>query len=255
VNISLSLFNTIVVAWILLALVLLPVLLVFSAPYGRHVRGGWGPRISNRLGWMAMEIVSPAVFAALFLGGPSHKSLPMWIFFALWIAHYIHRSLIFPFITRTRGKTIPVFVVGSGIFFNLVNAGLNGFYLGWLSPTYPFAWMTDIRFVAGAALFVAGAAINLSADYSLIALRGNGQTADYSIPRGKLFARVSCPNHLGEIVEWSGYALMCWNMAALSFAVWTAANLIPRALAHHAWYRRRFVDYPPERRAVVPHLL
>jgi hypothetical protein len=248
-------FSAIVAAWIALALVLLPVQLILSAPYGRHVRGGWGPRIPNRLGWMAMEIVSPIVFAALFLGGPSHKSLPMWIFFALWMAHYGHRSLIFPLLTRTRDKTIPVFVVGSGIFFNLVNGGLNGFYLGWLSAPYPLAWLTDIRFVGGIVLFLTGAAINLSADYSLIALRRNGETTDYSIPRGKLFARVSCPNHMGEIIEWSGFALMCWNPAAFSFAIWTAANLIPRALAHHAWYRHRFADYPRERVAVVPYLL
>jgi hypothetical protein len=202
-----------------------------------------------------MELVSPAIFAALFLSGPSHKSPPMWIFFALWMAHYIHRSLIFPALTRTRGKTIPVFIVGSAILFNLVNGGLNGFYLGWLAPAYPITWLTDIRFIAGIILFCAGAAINVAADYSLIALRRNGQTAEYSVPRGRLFARISCPNHLGEIIEWCGFALMCWNPAALSFAVWTAANLIPRALAHHAWYRRNFPGYPSDRCAVVPGLL
>ncbi len=35
----------------------------------------------------------------------------------------------------------------------------------------------------------------------------------------------------------------------------TAATLVPRALAHHEWYRERFADYPPERRALVPFLL
>jgi 3-oxo-5-alpha-steroid 4-dehydrogenase 1 len=235
--------------------VLLPVQLFFSAPYGRHVRSGWRPQIPNRLGWMAMEIISPIVFATLFLVGPPHKSLPMWVFFAVWMAHYVHRSLIFPSLTLTRGKTIPVFVVGSGMFFNLVNGGLNGYFLGWLSAAYPLTWLMDVRFVMGIVLFAAGATLNLAADYNLIALRRNGQTTDYSIPRGKLFARVSCPSHLGEIIEWSGFALMCWNLAALSFAVWTAANLIPRAIAHHAWYRRRFAEYPPERRAVVPYLL
>jgi hypothetical protein len=37
--------------------------------------------------------------------------------------------------------------------------------------------------------------------------------------------------------------------------VWTAANLIPRALGHHAWYRGHFADYPRARRAVIPFLL
>jgi 3-oxo-5-alpha-steroid 4-dehydrogenase 1 len=63
---------------------------------------------------------------------------------------------------------------------------------------------------------------------------------------------VSCPNHLGEIVQWFGFALMAWNLPALSFAVWTAANLIPRAVVHHRWYRAHFSEYPAGRRAVVP---
>jgi hypothetical protein len=37
--------------------------------------------------------------------------------------------------------------------------------------------------------------------------------------------------------------------------VWTAANLVPRAVAHHRWYRERFADYPAERKALVPFLL
>ena len=48
---------------------------------------------------------------------------------------------------------------------------------------------------------------------------------------------------------------MCWNLPALSFAVWTFANLVPRAVSHHKWYRRTFPDYPPARRAVIPALL
>ncbi len=40
-----------------------------------------------------------------------------------------------------------------------------------------------------------------------------------------------------------------------SFAAWTAANLVPRAIAHHRWYRQRFPDYPPERKALIPGLL
>jgi steroid 5-alpha reductase family enzyme len=103
-------------------------------------------------------------------------------------------------------------------------------------------------------VFVAGAAINLWSDNRLIALRADGNQG-YAIPRGGLFERVSCPNHLGEIIEWWGFALMCWNLPALSFAVWTAANLIPRALSHQAWYRRTFADYPAGRKAVIPAVL
>lgn len=247
-------FNIFVLIWIALALVLVPVQLFVTAPYGRHIREGWGPRVPNKFGWFAMEIVSLAVFGGLFLSGSARKSAPMWIFFALWIVHYANRSLIFPWRVRTSGKTIPLAIVASAIGFNVVNAGLNGFYLGWLAPTYPLSWLADPRFVCGIALFFAGAAANIWADNELIALRRDGD-AEYSIPRGGLFEYISCPNLLGEVVEWFGFALMCWTLPALSFAIWTAANLVPRALSHHRWYRRHFADYPKNRAAIVPGLL
>ncbi|MQY67097.1 MAG: hypothetical protein GH159_02080 [Dehalococcoidia bacterium] len=50
-------------------------------------------------------------------------------------------------------------------------------------------------------------------------------------------------------VPWS---TSTWSLPGLAFAVWTAANLVPRAHSHHAWYRQRFPDYPPRRRALLP---
>jgi 3-oxo-5-alpha-steroid 4-dehydrogenase 1 len=247
-------FNAIVLAWIALALILFPIQLFVTAPYGRHVRDGWGPRIPNRLGWFAMEIVSLIVFAALFLGGPTHKSAPMGIFFALWVAHYTNRSLIFPWRVHTAGKTIPLVIVASAVCFNVVNAGLNGFYLGTLAPAYPLSWLTDPRFIIGLAMFLAGAATNIWADNRLIALR-SGDGTDYAVPCGGAFELVSCPNLSGEILQWFGFALLCWNLPALSFAIWTAANLIPRAISHHRWYRAHFADYPKSRRAGIPGIL
>jgi len=246
--------NIVAIAWTLLALALVPTQLRTTAPYGRHTRTDWGPSMPNRLGWCLMELVSLAVFVGLFLAGPNVKTAPMWVFFALWTAHYVNRSLIFPWRTRTAGKTIPVAIVGSAMLFNIVNAGLNGLYLGWFGDVYPAAWLMDPRFIVGLVVFLGGAGINLWADNKLIGLRSGGETG-YSIPRGGLFERVSCPNHFGEIVQWWGFALMCWNLPALSFAVWTAANLIPRTLSHHAWYRKNFPDYPAGRRAVIPGLL
>ena len=249
-----SFLDLLTLGWIALALALVPVQVFVTAPYGRHARAGWGPAIPNRLGWMLMEAVSPVVFAGLFLAGSSPKTAPMWVFFALWTGHYINRSLIFPWRTRTAGKSIPLAIVLGAAAFNVGNAGLNGAYLGFAGPAYPDSWLADPRFAAGLIAFVTGAAVNIRADNRLIALRAGGR-AGYAIPRGGLFELVSCPNHLGEMVQWSGFALMCWNLPALSFAIWTAANLVPRALSHHAWYGTHFAGYPPRRRAVIPFLL
>jgi 3-oxo-5-alpha-steroid 4-dehydrogenase 1 len=243
--------NLVAIAWTVLAILLFPVQFLVTAPYGRHARSDWGPSISNQLGWCLMELVSLVVFVSLFLFGPTAKSAPMWVFFALWTAHYVNRSLIFPWRTHTRGKSIPLAIVGSAMLFNIVNAGLNGTYLGWSGHVYSPEWLTDPRFIVGLAVFLAGAGINLWADNTLIGLRADGGQG-YTVPRGGVFEWVSCPNHMGEIIQWSGFALMCWNLPALSFAVWTAANLIPRAVSHHKWYRSTFPDYPSRRRAVIP---
>lgn len=245
-------FNSLTLAWTLFAIALIPIQIKVTAPYGRHMRSNWGLSIGNRLGWTIMEVVSLLVFSFFFLRGEGIKSTGSWILFSLWAAHYVHRSLIFPWRTRTRGKMIPLFIVFSAVFFNSINGFLNGFYLGELQnvpidPGHP-------RFIAGLLIFVFGAALNLYSDTILLHLRKPGETG-YKIPQNSLFRFVSCPNLLGEIIEWTGFALMAWNPAALSFAVWTAANLIPRALSHHRWYKEQFPEYPKERRAVIPYIL
>ena len=246
-------FDQLTLAWIALALVLFPIQLFVTAPYGRHVRAGWGPTIPNRVGWIVMEIVSLAVFVSLFLTGRAGKELPAWILFTCWTLHYTNRSLIYPWRTRTYGKRMPVLIVVWAVVFNVINAGLNGTAIGSLY-TYGDRWLIDPRFMGGLALFLVGAVINLRSDNTLLALRRYGET-DYKIPHGGLFEFVSCPNLFGEVLQWSGFALMAWNLPALSFAVWTASNLIPRAISHHKWYRSEFPDYPTRRKAVIPFVL
>lgn len=69
------------------------------------------------------------------------------------------------------------------------------------------------------------------------------------------FALVACPNYLGEVVEWGGYALAAGTAPAAAFAAFTAANLVPRALAHRRWYLATFAGYPRARKAIVPWVL
>ena len=229
-------------------------LFFITAPYGRHTRQGWGPRISARLGWVVMESPSAVLFFLWFVYGHGFKGGVAWLFVALWETHYIHRTYLFPFRMRGKGKRMPLFIALSAIVFNLYNSYLNGRHLGVYGGDYTTAWLTDPRFLLGVALFTAGLGINLHADKVLFSLRKPGETG-YKIPRGGLYRWISCPNYFGELVEWTGWAVATWSLPGLVFAVWTAANLVPRALSHHRWYREEFEEYPAERKAVIPFVL
>jgi protein-S-isoprenylcysteine O-methyltransferase Ste14 len=203
---------------------------------------------------MLMEMPSALVMTALWAGSARRAEPAAAVLAALWVGHYAYRSLVFPFVRRGQGHPMPVAIVALACVFNLGNAYLNGRWLFALGPGREAGWLTDPRFLSGVALAVTGFWMHVDADRRLARLRAPGETA-YRVPRGGLFERVSCPNYLGEILEWTGWALAAWSWAGLSFAVWTAANLVPRALAHHRWYRAHFPDYPRSRRAIVPGLL
>ncbi|MFN8309929.1 MAG: DUF1295 domain-containing protein [Chitinophagales bacterium] len=249
-----SFFYILTWLWIAIAVISFPFLLKITAPYGRHTTSNWGPMLSNRLGWMIQEAPSLLFLSLFFFTGTIQKTNASYFFWGLWALHYINRSFIFPFRTKTKGKQIPLLIVCSAILFNFCNGFVNGYYLGNFGGNYDDAYFQSPRFIAGLLLFLTGAVINQYSDTILINLRKPGETG-YKIPQGGLFKYISCPNLFGEMVEWCGFAVMVWSIPAFSFALWTIVNLTPRALDHHRFYLTKFPDYPKERKALVPGLL
>jgi len=240
--------------WTLLGLAVFIILQFVTAPYGRHSRKDWGPNISNRLAWVLMEIPSLIIFILSFLLGPNGVQPVTWIFFAIYVGHYTNRAVIWPWRTRTSGKHMPLVIAFMAIFFNLVNGFTNGYFFSAFARIYTWEWLFDLRFILGVFVFVAGVFINWWSDQILLNLRKGGKKG-YFVPHGGMFRWISCPNFFGEILEWTGFAIMTWSPAALVFALWTFFNLVPRAQAHHKWYRKTFPDYPRERKAIIPGLL
>ena len=148
---------------------------------------------------------------------------------------------------------MPVLMVLFGFIFNIINAYLQGYYLFTLADLYSLTWLLDPRFLVGITVFSSGLAINIHSDNILFLLREQTEKG-YKIPMNGLFRWVSAPNYLGEILEWSGWAVATWSLAGAAFAFWTAANLVPRAISNHRWYRESFPDYPKDRRILMPFL-
>lgn len=231
--------------WMAIAAVTFAVLLKVSAPYGRHARKGWGPSLPAWAGWVLMEAPSPLLIGFFFATSAYRGDVGTALLAAMWLSHYGYRILVFPFLGAGKKAPMPISIAGTAVLFNLMNGGINGYGLFRLDGAHELG----PRFFAGAALFAAGFAIHVKADAVLRALRTPGE-GGYKIPQGFLYRWVSCPNYLGEILEWAGFALAAGTLWPLSFLVWTIANLVPRALAHHRWYLATFADYPKERRAI-----
>lgn len=244
-------FNTFCYLWLTMAGITFVLLHFVTAPYGRHIQKGWGKLIPNQLGWILMELPSFVIMLACWLW--TESSIYAQFLFGIWTIHYFIRTFVFPFRIKTTGKKMPLSIMLSAIFFNVVNAGINGYYLSVLehySLDDFFSW----KFFLGVLLFGLGFIGNQISDTILIRLRTDADKG-YKIPYGFLFKYVSCPNHFCEIIEWLGFAIMAWNLPALCFLAWTIANLLPRARKHHKWYKNHFPDYPKNRKIIVPFVL
>jgi 3-oxo-5-alpha-steroid 4-dehydrogenase 1 len=239
--------------WINIAVIVFITMFYITAPFGRHSSKKWGRMMNNKQGWFIMELPSFLImFYFLCFGSKSLQSYT-WILFVCWLLHYFNRTFIYPVRIKATQKKMPLFILFSAIFFNVINASLNGYYLAELVPVnkYDATWLTSVHFILGALFLASGMFINLRSDNILIHLRKRGETG-YKIPNGFLFEYVASPNLFGEIIEWTGFALMAWNLPAVSFAVWTFANLVPRAKNHYDWNHQHLQGYPKERKVIFP---
>ena len=212
-------------AWILVAVIICIVLLKVPAPYGRHVRKGWGPFLHARTVWIVMELPAPVVMLlcyVFFLREVTGKV--GWLFLLLWEIHYVYRTFIYPLRLGGNSRHMALSIVVISFIFNVINGLLNGYYIFYLNASwYSPAWLFSFPFLFGFALFWIGFLVNIGSDEILRQIKMSSGT--YGVPKGFLYRYVSCPNYLGEIVEWIGWAILTWSVGGFAFAVWTAANL------------------------------
>lgn len=231
-----------------MAVIVFVALFFFKAGYGYLSSSNWGPKISNRTAWIIME--APAfIFMSYYtvkfaLSGNStgNSGIVLYIMAGLYLLHYFQRSFIFPLLMRGRSR-MPVAIMLMGLVFNTLNAYLIG---GWLygqapSGKYELSWLWSPQFIIGLLLFIAGMAINMHSDHVIRNLRKPGDTRHY-IPKKGLYRYVTSANYFGELTEWIGYAILTWSPAGALFAVWTFANLGPRAKSLTEKYVSEFGD-------------
>jgi len=222
--------------------------------YGRYGSENWGFLIPARLAWVLQE--APAFLIPLiYIFRGDCDRIVHWenfLVLVLYVIHYTQRTLVYPCVIRG-GKGSPILIVALAGFFCACNGYMQGRY-HCLFAVYENGYATSLVSLAGIALFFAGFIINIHSDHVLRNLRKPGETG-YKIPHGGIFEYISGGNFFGEIVEWIGYALYARTLPAVAFAIFTIANIGPRAWHHHQFYKEKFEDYPKNRKALIPFLL
>lgn len=138
---------------------------------------------------------------------------------------------------------MPLSVIVMGVVFNVLNAIMQGGWIFYVSPEnkYELSWLLSPQFIIGTLIFIVGMIINIHSDYVIRNLRKPGDTRHY-LPKKGMFKYVTSANYLGEFVEWLGFAILTWSLSGAVFAIWTFANLTPRASKIYDNYKKEFGD-------------
>ena len=238
--------------WSSLAFVVFISLYFKNAPYGRFLSLDSSKTVSARTGWIVME--SPTILGVIVFFLITDESIdPTEIVLSvIWLSHYLHRTLIWPFRAKLKGKQMSILVIFMASLFNVINVCLQFSWIFMLSNLID-ELLTSPYFYFGLVLFYLGMFINIKSDNILMKLRevhGEG----YHTPKGFLYKFVSCPNYFGELVEWLGWAILTMSPSGLVFFLWTFANLVPRARSNHEWSKSNIKDYPETRKSIIPFI-
>jgi len=230
-------------------------LLLFTAPYGRHHKKGWGIAIDTRWAWFLMEL--PAVLVMIYWLIKGHQTGSLFqgaiLFFFIWQWHYVYRTFYFPFKLKASKRAFPLLLIAFALIFNTINGSINGWYLFISQPFQGAEFLRKPHFYLGLILFIIGFYTHWRSDKIILDLRSDHDHS-YKIPQGFLFKHITNPNYFGEFIQWCGWAVLTWSIAGAAFALFTFANLFPRALKNHKWYQEHFDEYPKERKRFFPYI-
>ena len=243
-----NIFNTLIISMAVLGLIVFISLYFVTAGYGKFATKRWGPAVNNKAGWIIMESPVFLLMLILWLLSPNKGNIVTTLFFLFFELHYFQRSFIFPFLLKGK-STMPLSIIAMGIIFNTINAIMQGGWLFYLAPAgrYTIEWLTTPQFMTGTIIFFAGMIININSDSVIRHLRKPGDTNHY-LPQKGVYKYVTSANYFGEIVEWTGFAILTWSLSGAIFAWWTFANLVPRAASIYKRYIEEFGPQVKEKR-------
>ena len=249
-------YNYLTLGMAALAAVVFVILYFVTAGYGQFRTQQWGWSIDNKLAWVLMEAPAFLTMLGIWYWSGCPTAAPQVVLMGLFLLHYFQRSFVFPLLMTGKSR-MPVTIMLSGVTFNVINGIMQGGALYWFPrEAYEAGWsyLADGTTIFGLAVFFIGMAINLHSDHVIRHLRKPGDTRHY-LPQKGMYRYVTSANYLGEIIEWTGFAIVAGSTAAWVFVWWTAANLVPRAHAIYNRYREEFGRKAlGKRKRIIPFL-
>ena len=202
-----------------------------AAPTGKFNSGMLGLKAGLPVGiaWWTMEqpsfLVPVVSLVCYFRAGNSFH--PGVLFLCMFALHYLQRAFVYPWLSR--GRPYPLHAWCSAMLFTTVNGTLQANWLlyGGAYEGATSSLLMSPRCMLGYTVYAYGMLSNIQADYILRTLRKPGET-EYRVPRGGLFEYISGAHFVGEIIEWSGYAIAAWSYAPLVFAAFNCAHRLPQ---------------------------
>jgi len=181
--------------------------------------------------------------ASPYLASPSAYQL---LVFACLSTHFVKRLLESWFLHKYSGSMSPLAAVAISFFYSLTTFFPAYFNRGPVGDIDPLVY-------AGLGVFFIGETMNFVHHKILADLRQTRMV--YLIPRGGLFDLVACPHYLFELISWFGLCLIFRHFSMFLFFSLMVLYLLVRSLQTLTWYRERFPDFPPDRRAIFPFIL
>jgi very-long-chain enoyl-CoA reductase len=215
-----------------------------------------GPQIGYRATFV-IEYLGPMLLFPLFyyvgapglyVAGPHTRAQD--VAFLLGMAHFAKRELESVLVHRFSHGTMPVSsCVRNCLHYWLLCGLLTGLLV--FDPAYTGGVQDRTTMAALVVVWALAELGNAAVHLYQRSLRPAGSTVR-KVPRGPLFALVSCPNYTFEVIAWVCFSIVIGHWSAWLFSIVGAGQMLQWADKKHREYKRDFADYPKGRKRMVP---
>ncbi|CCW70976.1 unnamed protein product [Phytomonas sp. Hart1] len=218
-----------------------------------------GPQVDYRTVFV-VEYAGPLAFMLFyamrpsFIYGSKMRFVPYGyaqkMYVSLFVAHFVKRELESVFVHKFSHSTMPL----RNIFKNSIYYWSFAAFIGYVlcNPKYTAPSNTQVNL--SALMMVVFELLNLAVHLQLSKMRKSDGDQTRDVPKGPLFALVSCPNYFFEVMSWVSFSV---GTNILSSWFFTAAGLLqmaPWALKKHSGYVKTDLKNK-KKKAIIPFIL